>query len=288
MHRSLCSWHETASCPDLPCAGPGLSRSGTESLQHALLKLGYEQTYHGFDLLFELPSRIPAFCALIRRKYSGEGGAIKAEDLDAIFGHADALVEIPASVFLAELVDAYPDAKVILNTRGDVDKWHKSIVDNLAVIHDSWFIYALCWCTSDGFWTWQFFWAYLWPSQFRSLSRSKAHLAIRGNGKWVYREHCSMVRGLVPQDRLLEWRIEDGWGPICKVHMAFLLACYLLISQQFLDKPVPDEPFPRTNDAFGFAKQLDRWTARNFAALRTNAAIAVLLFGVASGAWRYL
>ena len=45
-----------------------------------------------------------------------------------------------------------------------------------------------------------------------------------------------MVRGLVPSDRLLEWSVEDGWEPLCK----------------FLSKPVPDVPFPRTNDAAGF------------------------------------
>jgi hypothetical protein len=37
------------------------------------------------------------------------------------------------------------------------------------------------------------------------------------NGKWIYREHCAMIRGLVPQDRLPEWAVEDGWEPLCKV-----------------------------------------------------------------------
>jgi hypothetical protein len=40
-----------------------------------------------------------------------------------------------------------------------------------------------------------------------------------------------MIRGLVPQDRLLEWCVEDGWAPLCK----------------FLDKPVPDIEFPHAN-----------------------------------------
>jgi hypothetical protein len=37
------------------------------------------------------------------------------------------------------------------------------------------------------------------------------------NGKWIMREHCAMIRGMVPQDRLLEWAVEDGWEPLCKV-----------------------------------------------------------------------
>ena len=44
-----------------------------------------------------------------------------------------------------------------------------------------------------------------------------------------------MVRGLVPPDRLLEWYIEDGWGPLCA----------------FLKKPIPNIPFPHANAASG-------------------------------------
>ena len=45
-----------------------------------------------------------------------------------------------------------------------------------------------------------------------------------------------MIHGLVPKDRLLEWTVEDGWEPLCK----------------FLDKPVPDEPFPHVNAGAGW------------------------------------
>ena len=36
----------------------------------------------------------------------------------------------------------------------------------------------------------------------------------------------------MPEGQLLEMELSDGWGPLC----------------QFLDVPVPDEPFPRVND----------------------------------------
>lgn len=45
-----------------------------------------------------------------------------------------------------------------------------------------------------------------------------------------------MIRGLVPKERLLEWTVEDGWEPLC----------------EFLDKPVPEEPFPHANTAAGW------------------------------------
>jgi hypothetical protein len=51
-----------------------------------------------------------------------------------------------------------------------------------------------------------------------------------------------MIRSLVPSERLLEWKIEDGRAPLCK----------------FLDKKVPkDTPFPRANDADRFKKRVE-------------------------------
>ena len=32
-----------------------------------------------------------------------------------------------------------------------------------------------------------------------------------------YRGHSSMIRGMVSKKRLLEWSVEDGWEPLCKV-----------------------------------------------------------------------
>jgi hypothetical protein len=45
--------------------------------------------------------------------------------------------------------------------------------------------------------------------------------------------HNAYIRSVVPKDRLLEMQLSDGWEPLCK----------------FLGKPIPDEPFPRVNDA---------------------------------------
>lgn len=45
-----------------------------------------------------------------------------------------------------------------------------------------------------------------------------------------------MIRDAAPKDRLLEYEVKQGWEPLCK----------------FLDKPIPDEPFPRVNDSKNF------------------------------------
>ena len=42
-----------------------------------------------------------------------------------------------------------------------------------------------------------------------------------------------------PKDKLLEYSLEDGWGPLCK----------------FLDVPVPDIEFPHKNKGGGIIKE---------------------------------
>lgn len=63
-------------------------------------------------------------------------------------------------------------------------------------------------------------------------------------GKQVYLDHIAEIRSLVPHERLLEYQIRDGWGPLC----------------EFLGEEVPDEDFPHINDMADFVK---RCSARN-------------------------
>ena len=44
--------------------------------------------------------------------------------------------------------------------------------------------------------------------------------------------HYQHVRSVVPPSNLLEFRSQDGWEPLCK----------------FLDKAVPEGPYPRSNE----------------------------------------
>lgn len=45
--------------------------------------------------------------------------------------------------------------------------------------------------------------------------------------------HEDYVKRVVPKERLFFFNVKDGWEPLCKI----------------LNCPVPDEPFPRANDA---------------------------------------
>jgi hypothetical protein len=48
------------------------------------------------------------------------------------------------------------------------------------------------------------------------------------------------VKRTVPPEKLLIFQVKDGWEPLCR----------------FLGVPVPDEPFPRSNESKGFVKNV--------------------------------
>ncbi|GKT47795.1 uncharacterized protein ColSpa_07976 [Colletotrichum spaethianum] len=222
------------------CVGP--PRSATESLQQALLALGYDHTYHGWDIVYDDPP-IPAtgWVRLARKKWYGSGRgskkeensgdcSISAEEFDELLGHCVAVTDAAASCFAAEMIRAYPEAKVVLNVRRDLDSWHKSAVKTLVHVNESWSFWIASLLDREAFWAWHVYERFLWALFFRAPDGDMAR-AIKRNGKWIYREHCDMIRGMVPPDRLLEWSVDEGWEPLCK----------------FLGKEVPDVPFPHAN-----------------------------------------
>lgn len=103
----------------------GISRSATESLREALHILGYEHTFHGFDTILP-PSSLEATYRLLQKKYNtdpttGKTNKLTAEDFDTVLGNCVGVSDLFAAEFSPELIAAYPDAKVILNVRADLD-----------------------------------------------------------------------------------------------------------------------------------------------------------------------
>jgi hypothetical protein len=111
----------------------GISRSATESLQQALHTLGIKHVWHGYD------SILPPYCLeewykLVVKKWRSppsessmaDGLKVTREDFDAIIGHCAGISDLPGAAFAWELIAAYPEAKVILNTRSDMAGWYSS------------------------------------------------------------------------------------------------------------------------------------------------------------------
>lgn len=102
-------------------------------------------------------------------------------------GHAEAVVDATGSVFAAELIAAYPEAKVILNTRKDMDAWMRSMNESVINVNRNWILYSMHWFSKRLFWAWNGYERYLWPAMFRNLDSREGHAAATlARGKWVY------------------------------------------------------------------------------------------------------
>ena len=76
---------------------------------------------------------------------------------------------------------------------------------------------------------------------------------------------------MVPKERLLEYRVQDGWEPLCR----------------FLDVDVPDAEFPRINDAAQFilAHRIMWWLGVGKLVAKVGAIVAIPAVGVVAAMW---
>ncbi|KAE8381841.1 hypothetical protein BDV26DRAFT_300790 [Aspergillus bertholletiae] len=182
----------------------------TIAIKKALLQLGYSDVYHGYTAAMENPQDCEIWLDAMAAKWDG------------------AVTDMPAAVFAKELIQTYPEAKVILTNRNP-EEWHRSVQATLLrnVFHP-WasVIDALAILTRS-------------PNRFTRKMFIRAFTDyFYGNfqvhGISVYEAHYKMVRQMVPRENLLEYQVKEGWEPLC----------------QFLGKHVPKGvPFPNGNDS---------------------------------------
>ncbi|CEL10079.1 hypothetical protein ASPCAL13206 [Aspergillus calidoustus] len=249
----------------------GISRSGTESLREALHILGFKHTHHGFDTILP-PYDLEEIYRLLKRKYTPGSPNLTAEDFDTFLWDCVGVSDLHAAEFAPELISAYPDAKVILNTRRDLDAWYTSMEATMGYFDANpvdW-DWVTSWFCAELFWVRQCMCRTLMPRFFGG--------SFAENGMDVYKEHVEMVRALMKvrgeQGRLLEWSVEDGWGPLC----------------EFLGKSVPEGiAFPSGNPPQAWAERIARTTeVYHRRAVRNMAlfgAVVVGVFGVGVARW---
>ncbi|CAG8889157.1 unnamed protein product [Penicillium nalgiovense] len=104
----------------------GVGRTGTASLRKAFERLGYGKCYHMMCASVENPPDCLMWHDALNAKYNGIG-EFGRKEWDQLLGDCQAVCDWPACAFAKELIEAYPNAKVILTTR-DVDPWHASVM----------------------------------------------------------------------------------------------------------------------------------------------------------------
>ncbi|KAF2456050.1 hypothetical protein BDY21DRAFT_262209, partial [Lineolata rhizophorae] len=211
----------------------GLLRTGSASMSEALKILGYHHTYHGLDTLHAGTEgggrglRDWQYWDKARLATWHGHGKFDREEWDDFLGYCMAATDL-ASLFAVGLIRAYPEAKVIL-VECDESKWVKSF--NEIIVANAFskmqdfvirFVEPLIGVETGK------------PIQDLLLDfwQAKTPDGIRRNALRVYREHYKRVRGAVPPERLLNYELGSGWGPLC----------------EFLGKPVPGVEFPRINE----------------------------------------
>ena len=192
----------------LQVIGAGLPRTGTASLKQALEHLLGGPCYH----MREIPGHPFELGPEWDRALAGE-----TLDWDRLLEGYRAGVDWPVAMFWGELSEAYPQALVMLQVRDSARTWLRSIERTILPVART--------ALEPG-----------WEGGYGLVELFER---FAGTGRWdeadtlaaAYERHNARVREALPPHRLLEWRVEEGWEPICRA----------------LDLPVPAMPFPWIN-----------------------------------------
>ncbi|KAJ5216272.1 uncharacterized protein N7498_002679 [Penicillium cinerascens] len=190
----------------------GMPRTGTQSLADALAELGQGPIYHMRHVGENKHQQ--QWIAALEAKFEHHGPPFGRNEFEAFLGGFNGVADFPAAIFPDELIEAFPNAKVILTVR-DEDKWFESLKATL------WHAWSAPDAPRD--------------TPMRPLA-DKYNLHMWQNdfpryGREKYREHNAHVQEITPEGSLLVYNIKDGWEPICK----------------FLGLDVPATPFPRND-----------------------------------------
>jgi hypothetical protein len=224
--------------------GAGLPRTATTTQMFALEQLGFAPCYHMRDLLLDLESGLPQW----------EAVADGNPDWDTIFGEARSTCDWPSAYFYRELIEHYPDAKVLLSVRG-AEEWARSMEKT---IWGMWYGDSVLHHLNDA----RQVVDPLWKRYITLMSR----LNFDEGGAFAGADTLpklmaamerwnSQVQEDVPAERLLVWKPEEGVAPIA----------------EFLEVERPEQELPRLNDTKAFREGIiggaldavtDWWDAR--------------------------
>jgi hypothetical protein len=205
--------------------GAGLPRTATTTQMFALEHLGFGPCYHMRDLLLDLEAGLPLWEAAV------EG----SPDWEAIFGESNSTLDWPSAYFYRELMDYYPDAKILLSVRGG-EEWSRSMEKTIwgmwhgdSVIHHM----TEARCVVDPLWS-----RYIALMSRLNFDEGGAFAGADDMAKLIASmdRWDEQVKAEVPAERLLVWNPAEGFAPLCG----------------FLEVDVPAEELPRLNDTKAF------------------------------------
>ncbi len=195
----------------LKVIGAGFGRTGTDSMREALNMLGIGPCHHMLEVnASDEQKRL--WRALSRGENLG---------WENLFAGYNACVDWPSAHYWRELIDVYPDAKVVLTYRSPGSWWEsfeKTIVRGIAQSTD---------LASLGI-------ALIRDQVFGGKPGDRAHAIA------LYESNVAAVKSTVPASRLLVHNLGDGWEPLCR----------------HLGVPIPAQPYPSRNSTSDFQRAI--------------------------------
>ena len=183
-------------------------------MKHALEELGVGPCYHMEEVMRR--------GAHVRAWHEASLGL--SVDWHELFAEFESAVDFPASVVYKDLMEAFPDAKVVHTVR-DADRWYESTLETIYqgnTLIPPWVRRVVPFPRRfaemiDGL---------AWDGIFEGRFEDREFAIAR------YNEWTADVIATVPAERLLVFDVRDGWGPLC----------------DFLGVLQPAGDFPRVND----------------------------------------
>ena len=200
--------------------GAGWGRTGTNSLKSALNLLGFN-CYSGLHSLVPeyKEHHMKFFIEAVDLKLNNQESKIDFISFFNTYGF-NAGVDMNVAFFYKELINVYPNVKVIL-TKREFESWYKSFYSVLYLNDiERYKKYGL---TKEII----LFNKLYYDTTFEGKFENKEFI------KNKYNTHIEEVIKFVPKEKLLIFDVKEGWNSLC----------------QFLDKKIPSERFPHENDS---------------------------------------
>ena len=190
----------------LKVIGAGFGRTGTSSLQIVLEELGFGPCYH-FEEVYKHRDHLAQWEAAAR----GE-----PVDWHKIFGKYQAALDWPSCAFYKELMNIYPDAKVLLTVRNP-EGWYESAKNSIYQLGTGFksspvasavmkFVKIISPLTRRIF---RLSEDIVWEGTFHGRFEDKDYSIA------VFQQHIEEVKKYVPPEKLLVYEVKEGWKPLC-------------------------------------------------------------------------
>lgn len=210
----------------LKIVGAGFGRTGTSSVRQALGELGYT-CYHMNEVLFSADRK--ADIDFWQDVWAAQDRS--AIDWAGFYRGFDATLDFPGSAFWKELADAFPASKVILTLHPKgAEGWYHSTIDTIYGGTEA------VGSTNFGRKVNQMMNDVVWNGMLNGTMEDPEAAMAR------YNEHVEEVQDTIPDERLLVFSADQGWGPLT----------------EFLGVTYRDGPFPRANDREAMTRTVAR------------------------------